>query len=129
MQIYHGPSSSGTYSIFADLMTCGDNLVSHRTIPYFFSSSGALLGSAVTDDLFAAAFCASLSSLNAASFFFPVSLSLAEPIDMPLPEEPGRESAREGPLLEFGRESVGTRETDRRGDTDRRGEDELRRRV
>jgi hypothetical protein len=80
-------------------------------------------GSTDADALFAAAFCASLSFLNSESFRFPFSLILAETADMPLPEDPGRESAGVGPLLEFGRESVSGR------DADRGGEDELRRRV
>lgn len=75
---------------------------------------------------------ASFSFANSASLCFPFSLSL-EVVDMGLPADPGRESAGVGPLLEFGRESVRARDTDRRGEFDRRGvtegreEDELRR--
>lgn len=100
-----------------------DWLLRHSVYPQYFSSPCGPLGSADCDVGFAVAFCASLSFLNSASFLFPFSLILAELVVIPLPEDPGRESAAVGPLLEFGRESVNGRETDRGG------EDELRRRV
>lgn len=71
---------------------------------------------------------ASFSFAKSASFCLPFSLSLDELVDMKLPADPRREPAGPGPLLEFGRESVKARDTDRKGVTDSREEDELRRR-